>query len=50
MLRRTFLGAAAALALATPAFAADPVKIGYTIARTGLFAAAAPSVDRVSRG
>lgn len=50
MIRRQMLGllagvAAFAGALA-PAMAADPVRIGYTIARTGLFAAAAPSQEQ----
>jgi branched-chain amino acid transport system substrate-binding protein len=48
MFRRQLLGlAATALVAATaPAFAADPVRIGYSIARTGLFAAAAPSQEQ----
>lgn len=49
MLRRHVLGLALAAlfgATALPASAADPVKIGYTIARTGLFAAAAPSQEQ----
>ena len=49
MNRRLLLGLAATAALglgALPALAADPVRIGYTIARTGLFAAAAPSQEQ----
>jgi branched-chain amino acid transport system substrate-binding protein len=49
MIRRQLLGLAATAILASaamPAFAADPVRIGYTIARTGLFAAAAPSQEQ----
>ena len=45
MLRR-WMGAAAVLALAIAAGAsqaAEPVRIGFSIAQTGLFAAAAPS-------
>jgi branched-chain amino acid transport system substrate-binding protein len=48
MNRRQLFGWAAVAALtatAIPAFAADPVRIGYTMARTGLFAAAAPSQE-----
>jgi branched-chain amino acid transport system substrate-binding protein len=49
MIRRHFLGLAATAALAAglaaPALAADPVRIGYTLARTGLFSAAAPSQE-----
>jgi branched-chain amino acid transport system substrate-binding protein len=41
------LAATAAMTLAAlPAAAADPVRIGYTMARTGLFAAAAPSQEQ----
>lgn len=49
MIRRQLLGLAATAAMvsaAMPAWAADPVRIGYTIARTGLFAAAAPSQEQ----
>lgn len=49
MIRRQILGLAATAVLASaalPAWAADPVRIGYTIARTGLFAAAAPSQEQ----
>lgn len=49
MIRRQLMGFAAMAVLAStalPAFAADPVRIGYTIARTGLFAAAAPSQEQ----
>ncbi len=49
MLKRQFFRLAFAstlVAIAAPAFAAEPVKIGYTIARTGLFAAAAPSQEQ----
>jgi branched-chain amino acid transport system substrate-binding protein len=49
MHRRHIFSLAAATVLATtalPAFAADPIKIGYTMARTGLFAAAAPSQEQ----
>jgi len=49
MIRRTLLGCAAfatLVATAVPLWAADPVRIGYTIARTGLFAAAAPSQEQ----
>lgn len=49
MIRRQLLGLAATAVLAStalPAWAADPVRIGYTIARTGLFAAAAPSQEQ----
>ena len=48
MIRRQFFGITIGTVLASlaiPAWAADPVKIGYTIARTGLFAAAAPSQE-----
>lgn len=47
--RRTFFGLAAMagfVAAASPSAAADPVRIGYTVARTGLFAAAAPSQEQ----
>jgi branched-chain amino acid transport system substrate-binding protein len=42
------LAGTAALAglVASPSLANDPVRIGYTIARTGLFAAAAPSQEQ----
>jgi branched-chain amino acid transport system substrate-binding protein len=49
MFRRQLLGLAATAAIAAtalPALAADPVRIGYTVARTGLFAAAAPSQEQ----
>ena len=49
MKRRHLLGLAATAAMtlaALPAAAADPVRIGYTMARTGLFAAAAPSQEQ----
>lgn len=49
MIRRHLLGLMATAALAAtalPAVAADPVKIGYTLARTGLFAPAAPSQEK----
>lgn len=50
MLRRHLLGlvagAAAVVGGLSPALANDPVRIGYTIARTGLFAAAAPSQEQ----
>jgi len=49
MHRRQLLGLAATAAIAVttmPAFAADPVRIGFTLARTGLFAAAAPSQEQ----
>jgi branched-chain amino acid transport system substrate-binding protein len=50
MLRRHLLGlvagAATAVGVLSPALADDPVRIGYTIARTGLFAAAAPSQEQ----
>ncbi len=50
MLRRHLLaalaGTAALAGLAAPVLANDPVRIGYTIARTGLFAAAAPSQEQ----
>lgn len=49
MIRRHLLGLMATAALAAtslPAAAADPVKIGYTLARTGLFAPAAPSQEK----
>mgnify|MGYP000689653763 CR=1 FL=1 len=39
------LGAAAALSVAGAAWAADPIRIGYSMARTGIFAAAAPSQE-----
>ncbi|MGY6536400.1 MAG: amino acid ABC transporter substrate-binding protein [Pararhodobacter sp.] len=39
-------GVAAFAGAWAPAMAADPVRIGYTIARTGLFAAAAPSQEQ----
>ncbi len=41
----TCLAAAAALAVTTVAQAADPVRIGYTLPRTGIFAAASASQD-----
>jgi branched-chain amino acid transport system substrate-binding protein len=45
MYRRTFLalGVAGAVFVAGAAHAADPVRIGFSIAQTGLFAQAAPS-------
>jgi branched-chain amino acid transport system substrate-binding protein len=45
MTRKLFAGAAfgIALALSQASFAADPVKIGFSIAKTGLFAAGAAS-------
>lgn len=51
MLRRQLLAllattTAMTAGIAAPAFAADPVRIGYTMARTGLFAAAAPSQEQ----
>jgi branched-chain amino acid transport system substrate-binding protein len=50
MLRRQLFRLAATAAIAAtaalPAFAEDPVRIGYTLARTGLFAAAAPSQEQ----
>jgi branched-chain amino acid transport system substrate-binding protein len=50
MLRRDLLGlvagAVTAIGVVSPALASDPVRIGYTIARTGLFAAAAPSQEQ----
>ncbi|MCB1395790.1 MAG: amino acid ABC transporter substrate-binding protein [Rhodobacter sp.] len=50
MLRRQLFGlmagAAALAGISSPALATDPVRIGYTIARTGLFAAAAPSQEQ----
>lgn len=50
MIRRQMLGLMAGVAAFAgawaPAMAADPVRIGYTIARTGLFAAAAPSQEQ----
>jgi len=48
MIRRQLFGIALGAALATlamPVWAEDPVKIGYTMARTGLFAEAAPSQE-----
>jgi len=48
MIRRQLFGIALGTALATlamPVWAEDPVKIGYTMARTGLFAEAAPSQE-----
>ena len=48
MIRRQLFGIALGSALATlamPVWAEDPVKIGYTMARTGLFAEAAPSQE-----
>ncbi|WP_323042547.1 amino acid ABC transporter substrate-binding protein [Gemmobacter sp.] len=39
------LGALMTLASAGAALAADPIRIGYSIARTGIFAAAAPSQE-----
>lgn len=49
MNRKQLLGLAATAMLvsaALPTWAADPVRIGYTMARTGLFAAAAPSQEQ----
>jgi len=50
MLRRqligSIVGATALISAFSPALADDPVRIGYTIARTGLFAAAAPSQEQ----
>lgn len=43
MMTRLFAGLAATLLAASAAWAADPVRIGYTIAKTGLFSNAAPS-------
>ncbi len=39
-------GTATLIGAWSPALASDPVRIGYTIARTGLFAAAAPSQEQ----
>lgn len=39
------LGAAVALATTLPAMAQDSIRIGYSLARTGIFAAAAPSQE-----
>ncbi len=39
-------GAATAVSALSPALAQEPVRIGYTIARTGLFSAAAPSHEQ----
>ncbi|WP_428929475.1 amino acid ABC transporter substrate-binding protein [Marinibacterium sp. SX1] len=41
----TALGALATLSAAGAAWAADPIRIGYSMARTGIYAAAAPSQD-----
>lgn len=44
MLRRLSIALAAAAMMAGPAYAADPpVRLGFSIAKTGLFAAGAPS-------
>ena len=48
MIRRQLFGIAVGTVLAylaVPAWAEGPVKIGYTLARTGLFADAAPSQE-----
>jgi len=45
MMKRLLAGVALAAMTASAALAADPVTIGYTLARTGLFANAAPSQE-----
>lgn len=45
MMKRLLAGVALAAMTATAALAADPVKIGFTLARTGLFSNAAPSQE-----